>query len=100
MWMAALTVSTSANTLPVTRQLLLPLSSQRALAWRMCRTTFATLVRSDPADVQGILGHSTVDMTMGFYRKPITERRMAAAEELEARLRGKVVTMKPAEKAG
>jgi integrase len=67
---------------------------------RMCRTTFATLFRSDPSDIQGILGHSTVDMTMEFYRKPIAARQVAAAEELEARLRGKVVTMKPVEKAG
>jgi hypothetical protein len=39
-------------------------------------------------------------MTMAFYRKAISTRQVAAVEELEARLRGKVVTMKPAEKAG
>ena len=39
MWMAALTVSTSANTLPVMRQLELPTSSHSAFAWRMCRMT-------------------------------------------------------------
>jgi integrase len=66
----------------------------------MCRTTFATLFRSDPADIQGILGHATVDMTMAFYRRAISTRQVAAVEELEARLRGKLVTMKPAEKAG
>jgi integrase len=70
------------------------------LTWRMCRTTFATLFRSDPADIQGILGHATVDMTMAFYRKAISTRQVAAVEELEGRLRGKVVTIRPAEKAG
>jgi integrase len=67
---------------------------------RMCRTTFATLFQSDPRDIQDILGHSTVDLTMEVYRRPITSRQVAAVEELEARLRGKVVTMKPMEKAG
>jgi integrase len=70
------------------------------LTARMCRTTFATLFQSDPRDIQDILGHATVDLTMEFYRKPITSRQVAAVEELEARLRGKVVRMKPAEKAG
>jgi len=60
---------------------------------RMCRTTFATLFRSDPRDLQDILGHSTVNLTMEVYRKPITSRQRAAVGELEARLRGKVVTM-------
>src|ERR1035441_6733777 len=36
----------------------------------------------------------------GVYCKPITARQVAACEELEARLMGKVVTLKPAEKAG
>jgi integrase len=60
---------------------------------RMCRTTFATLFQSDPRDLQDILGHSTVDLTMEVYKKPITMRQRAAVDELEARLRGKVVTM-------
>jgi hypothetical protein len=46
------------------------------------------------------LGYSTVDLAMEFYRKPITARHVAAFEELEARVKGKVVTVKPMEKAG
>jgi len=60
---------------------------------RMCRTTFATLFQSEPRDLQDFLGHSTVDLTMEVYKKPITMRQRAAVEELEARLSGKVVAM-------
>jgi integrase len=60
---------------------------------RMCRTTFATLFQGDPRDVQDILGHSTVNLTMEFYRRPIAARQQASVEELEARLTGKVVTL-------
>jgi integrase len=67
---------------------------------RMCRTTFATLFDADPRDVQDILGHSSVNLTMEVYRRPITSRQLAAMEEYEARLRRKVVTMTPKEKAG
>jgi integrase len=67
----------------------------------MCRTTFATLYESDPRDIQDILGHATLDLTMDIYRKPIAQRQFAASAEMEARLRGKVVTMKrSSEKAG
>lgn len=66
---------------------------------RMCRTTFATLFRGDPRDIQGILGHSTVDLTMNVYRHVITERQQASVDELEARLRGKVVMMKERKRA-
>jgi integrase len=61
---------------------------------RMCRTTFATLFAGDPRDIQDILGHSTVNLTMAVYRKPIAARQLAAAEELDARLSGKVVPIR------
>ena len=64
------------------------------LTFRMCRTTFATLYRGDPRDLQESLGHSDLKLTMAVYRKPIAERQQAAADELEARLSGKVVTIK------
>jgi Phage integrase family len=67
---------------------------------RMCRTTFATLFDADPRDLQDILGHSSVNLTMEVYRRPITSRQLAAMEEYEARLRRKLVTMTPKEKAG
>jgi len=44
------------------------------LTFRMCRTTFATLYGGDPRDLQASLGHSTVDLTMRVYRKPILAR--------------------------
>ena len=61
---------------------------------RMCRTTFATLWNGDPSDVQGILGHHDLKLTMDVYRKPIIERQQATVSELEARVTGKVVPMK------
>jgi|SRR5579871_4725958 len=64
------------------------------LTFRMCRTTFATLYNGDPRDAQDILGHSTLDLTMRVYRKPIAPRQQAGVEELDARLSGKVVKMK------
>jgi len=44
--------------------------------------------------------HIVVDLTMELYRKKITARQIAAVEELEARLRHKVVTMQPMERVG
>lgn len=58
---------------------------------RMCRTTFATLFNGDPRDVQGILGHASVDLTMNIYRHPITERQQESVDEMEARFTGRVV---------
>lgn len=52
---------------------------------RRCRTTFATLYRGDPADVQALLGHSTLGMTMDHYRRAIPERQAEAVAELERR---------------
>jgi integrase len=63
------------------------------LTFRMCRTTFATLYDGDYRDLQDTLGHSTVDITSGVYRKPQAARQKANIEELEARLTGKVVQM-------
>ena len=64
------------------------------LTFRQCRTTFATLYRGDPRDLQAALGHSDLKLTMNIYRKPIVERQQAAMDELEARLAGKLVPMK------
>jgi integrase len=58
---------------------------------RMCRTTFATLWRGDPSDVQGVLGHHDLKLTMDVYRRPVLDRQQATVTELEARLSGKVV---------
>lgn len=63
------------------------------------RTTFATLYRGDPRDLQAALGHSDLKLTMNIYRKPILERQQAAMDELEARLAGKVVPIKKAQGA-
>lgn len=63
------------------------------LTFRACRTTFATLYEGDPRDAQAILGHSTVDLTMRIYRKPIAARQQASVEELDARLSPKVITI-------
>lgn len=60
---------------------------------RMCRPTAATLVDGDPRDIQAMLGHSSVDLTMKVYRRPQDERLRAAMQEYEARIRGKVVVM-------
>ena len=64
------------------------------LTFRQCRTTFATLYRGDPRDLQAALGHSDLKLTMNIYRKPIVERQQAAMDELEARLAGKLVPIK------
>ena len=66
------------------------------LTFRQCRTTFATLYRGDPRDLQASLGHSDLKLTMNIYRKPIADRQQAAIDELEARLSGKVVPIKAA----
>ena len=57
------------------------------LTLKMARATFATLLRTDPKDVQEMLGHSDVETTMRHYRKPIPERQAKAVDELERRLR-------------
>ena len=61
------------------------------LTYRMCRTTFATHYEGDLKDLQETLGHSSLEMTMLAYRKPIPDRQHAAVEDLDARLTGKVV---------
>ncbi len=62
------------------------------LEFRMCRTSCGTLNKGVDVDIQATLGHSTL-ATTAIYRKPISERQQASAEELEARLRGKLVTI-------
>jgi integrase len=69
------------------------------LTFRMCRTTFATLYDGDPRDLQESLGHSSLKVTMGVYRKPRAERQQVSADELEARLAKKVVPIKVARRA-
>jgi len=64
------------------------------LTFRMCRTTFATLYRGDPRDLQESLGHRDLKLTMAVYRKPLANRQHASADELEARLAGKGVPIK------
>jgi integrase len=66
---------------------------------RMCRTTFATLFQGDPRDVQDILGHSTVNLTMEVYRRPIMARQQVAVDELEGRLTGKVISLEKGRKS-
>jgi integrase len=69
------------------------------LTFRACRTTLTTLCEGDLKEAQTILGHSTVELTMRIYKKPIAERRQASVEELDARLSGKVVSIKKRETA-
>lgn len=52
---------------------------------RRCRTTFATNFRGDPADVQALLGHSKLAMTMDNYRRAVPGRMAEAVAELEKR---------------
>jgi len=61
------------------------------LTYRMCRATYATLYRGDLKDLQATLGHSKIETTMRFYKKAISERQQASAEDLDARFTGKVV---------
>lgn len=61
------------------------------ITWRTCRTTFATHFDGDPRDLQAALGHASVNLSFGTYRKPQAERQQASADDLEARLSGKVV---------
>jgi integrase len=63
------------------------------LTFRHCRTTFATLYEGDPRDRQAILGHHSEEFTRRVYQKPILDRQKASVNALEARFRGKVVTM-------
>lgn len=50
---------------------------------RRCRTTFATRLQADLADVAHLLGHSTALMTLEHYRKGITARQAEAVADLE-----------------
>jgi integrase len=63
------------------------------LTFRQARTTFATHFAGDVRDAQAILGHSSVNMTLGVYRKPQAARMQAAVDELAALLKRKVVQM-------
>jgi hypothetical protein len=57
----------------------------------MCRITFARLWSGDLTDVQNILGHHALKLTMDVCRKPVTARQLATVTELEGRLSGKMV---------
>src|SRR4051794_23939942 len=61
------------------------------LTFRMCRTTVATLFEGDEADRTSIMGHFSTKFPQERYRKPIQERRNRAVEDLDRRLRMKVV---------
>jgi len=50
---------------------------------RRFRATCATLIDADVADVQAILGHATVDMTLEHYRRGLPERQEIAVTKLE-----------------
>lgn len=52
---------------------------------RRFRTTFATLYQGDPADVQALLGHSKLAMTMDHYKRAVPERQAEAVARLEER---------------
>jgi integrase len=69
------------------------------LTFRMCRTTFATLFEGDLRDVQEILGHATLNLTVGTYGKSIAARQKTAVEQMETRLSKKVVTIRRKETA-
>lgn len=64
------------------------------LTARMCRTTFATLYEGDVADMQAILGHHSAEFSIEHYKRAIADRQRAAADEMEARLAGKVVEIR------
>jgi integrase len=64
------------------------------LTFRMCRTTFASLFEGDEADRSSIMGHTSTAFTLEHYRKPIMERRQKSVEELDKRLRRKVVEIR------
>lgn len=56
------------------------------LQLRAARTTYATLLQGDVADVQELMGHADPEMTLKHYRKGIPERQVHAVEALEHRL--------------
>lgn len=60
----------------------------KTLTFRAGRTTFATLYQGDLKDLQATLGHASLDMTLGPYRKSIHKRALTAATEMEDRLLG------------
>jgi hypothetical protein len=57
------------------------------------------LYEGDPRDRQAILGHHSEEFTAAVYQKPIAARQQASVENLDARLRGKVVEMPTRESA-
>jgi len=56
------------------------------LTFRAGRTTFSTLYQGDVKDLQATLGHASLDITLGVYRKPIHERGLASVTEMEGKL--------------
>ena len=52
---------------------------------RRCRTTFATELRADVADIRDLLGHTHAVMTLERYRRGVTARQAEAVAELERR---------------
>lgn len=53
---------------------------------RRCRATFATMIEGDIKDIQDLLGHSDVAITMKHYKKAIPERQREASEALDRAL--------------
>jgi len=56
------------------------------LTLRQARCTFGTLLAGDVKDVQELLGHKGVEMTMKHYKKAINARQVETVEELDRRL--------------
>lgn len=53
---------------------------------RRFRATFATLIECDVAEVQSMLGHTTIAMTVEHYRQALDSSKARAVAELEKKL--------------
>lgn len=56
------------------------------VTFHMCRRTFSTLYEGDLKDLQNMLGHAKIDMTMEHYKKGIMDRAQIGVDELERKL--------------
>lgn len=65
------------------------LSGIPGLTFRMCRTTFGTLLQGDIKDVQQLMGHASPLITMEHYRRGIPEHQRQAVADLDHRLQRK-----------
>lgn len=54
---------------------------------RRFRTTFASLIEADIADVQAILGHGDSAMTLAHYKRSVQDRARRSVDDFEAKMK-------------